>query len=124
VFKIQIKRIYQPADESDGYRILVYRVWPRGISKEEARLDEWAQSIAPSSAIRKEFGHEPARMPVFREKYRAELDHNPAAGEFLQALAKGLKTSRVTLLYGARDEQNNQAVVLKEWLEEKLPEIK
>jgi len=124
VFKIQIKRIYQPADESDGYRILVDRVWPRGISKEEARLDEWAQSIAPSSAIRKEFGHEPARMPVFREKYRAELDHNPAAGEFLQALAKGLKTSRVTLLYGARDEQNNQAVVLKEWLEEKLPEIK
>lgn len=124
MYTVQIKRIYQPAQESDGYRILVDRVWPRGISKAEARLDEWAQAIAPSSAIRKEFGHEPAKMPVFREKYRDELNRNPAAGEFLKAVVPRLRTTPVTPLYGARDEQNNQAVVLKEWLEENLTKIK
>lgn len=119
-----IKRIYEKAEPGDGYRILVDRIWPRGISKEEARLDFWARDIAPSAGVRKAFGHDPAKMDVFSQQYRAELEQNPAAAEFLQMVADKLGHDQVTLLYSAKDEKHNQAVVLKDWTEKKLPSYK
>ena len=117
---LMIKRIYEKAEPGDGYRILVDRIWPRGISKEEARLDHWARDIAPSDAVRKAFGHDPAKMDVFSQQYLAELDQNPAAVEFLQMVADKLGHGQVTLLYSAKDQKHNQAVVLKDWTEKKL----
>lgn len=116
-----IKRIYEKAEPGDGYRILVDRIWPRGISKEEARLDHWARDIAPSNRLRKEFGHDPAKMDEFQEQYLVELDQNPAASEFLQMVSDILRHARVTLLYSAKDPKYNQAVVLKDWTEKNLP---
>ncbi|MBP1765635.1 MAG: yeaO [Firmicutes bacterium] len=118
--KLQIKRIYEEPNPSDGYRILIDRLWPRGISKNEAKVDDWAKSITPSTEIRKEFNHEPARMEVFRVKYIAELDDNPETAKFVDFLAEKLKQTNVTLLYGAKDEKVNHAVILQDWLEEKL----
>ncbi len=101
--------------------ILADRIWPRGISKEEARMDFWARDMAPSAAVRKAFGHDPAKMDVFSQKYRAELEQNPVAAKFLQVVADKLAQGQVTLLYSAKDEQHNQAVVLKEWTQKNLP---
>jgi len=119
-----IKRIYEAADPGDGYRILVDRIWPRGISKEEAKLDFWARDIAPSAGVRKAFGHDPAKMEVFRQQYRAELEQNPVAVQFLQMVADKLGHGQVTLLYSAKDQQHNQAVVLKDWTQKNLPSPK
>jgi len=118
---LMIKRIYEKAEPGDGYRILVDRIWPRGISKEEARMDFWARDMAPSAAVRKAFGHDPAKMDVFSQQYRAELEQNPVAAKFLQVVADKLAKGQVTLLYSAKDEQHNQAVVLKEWTQKNLP---
>ena len=118
--KILIKRVYDAPESRDGYRILIDRLWPRGIRKDEARLSDWVKAIAPTTIIRKEFNHEPANMAVFQAQYVAELDSNPEAATFIRILAEKLKEENVTLVYGARDEKYNHAVILKGWLEEKI----
>lgn len=110
----KLKRVYEAPSEEDGYRILVDRLWPRGQRKDAARLDEWNKDIAPSPELRKWFGHQPARFDTFAAKYRTELAAKTADVDRLRNLAK---TERVTLLYAAKDEYNNQAVVLKQVLE-------
>jgi uncharacterized protein YeaO (DUF488 family) len=110
---LQIKRVYEPAADADGLRILVDRVWPRGVSKKKAALDHWLKDVGPSTALRKWFGHKPERWTEFRKRYRKELAVNPAAKE-LRALIKG---KRATLLFGAHDTEHNQAVVLAELLQ-------
>lgn len=107
----RIKRVYEPAAKSDGKRILVDRVWPRGISKQEAALADWVKEVAPSTELRQWFGHKPERFEEFRKRYKAELKGN-AALEALRGLA-----GTVTLVYGAKDEDHNQAVVLRDLLE-------
>lgn len=111
--KLAIKRVYEKPAKSDGLRILVDRLWPRGISKRKAALDEWLKDVAPSTALRKWFGHDPERWTEFRRRYRAELKGNKAA---VQELRKQIKTHRVTLLYGAHDPEHNNARVLAEYL--------
>ena len=111
---IKVKRIYQAADPKDGFRILVDRVWPRGLTKEAARIDLWLKDVAPSTPLRKWFGHDPALWDEFRNRYFAELDQN--RGPVEQILSKA-KKKRVTLLFGAKDEKHNNAVALKEYLD-------
>lgn len=111
---IQIKRIYDAPKKEDGYRVLVDRIWPRGISKEDAQLDDWLKEIAPTTPLRKWFDHEPAKFEVFTEKYTIELEDR---SEILRALKNNAKTITLTLLYGAKDTEHNQAVVLKAVLE-------
>lgn len=113
---LQIKRIYDAPSPSDGQRILVDRLWPRGVSREHAALDEWLKDVAPSPELRLWFGHKPERFEEFGKKYRHELATAPektAAVEHLRAL---VKRGKVTLLYGAKDPQVNQAVVLQRYL--------
>jgi len=109
----EIKRVYEAAADSDGFRVLVERLWPRGLSKERAALDEWLTDIAPSTALRKWFHHDPARWDEFGRRYRAELRGHAAQ---LQALRRRARQQRVTLLYGARDAHTNHARVLREVL--------
>jgi uncharacterized protein YeaO (DUF488 family) len=104
----QIKRVYEPAKSSDGIRVLVDRLWPRGIKKSDARLDHWMKDVAPSPRLRLWFDHKPERFTEFSKRYKKELVGNPAVPE-LRKLGKG---ALVTLLYGARDPQVNHAVVL------------
>ncbi len=107
------KRIYEPADPDDDYRVLVDRLWPRGVSKERAALDEWAKDIAPSTELRKWFAHDPAKYAEFTAKYIDEIKQNPDAA----AMIKSWRThDKVTLLYGARDETHNEAAVLQQYL--------
>ena len=114
---IQIKRIYDEPAASDGYRALVDRLWPRGISKERAALDAWLKNVAPSSELRTWFGHKPERFAEFKKKYQDELAHNDTVPELVQ-LAKAHQ--QLTLLYGAKDPIHNHAIVLKVFLEGKL----
>ena len=107
--KIQIKRVYLPAEDSDGYRVLVDRLWPRGIKKEDAKVDLWAKTLAPSVELRKWFNHIPERFEEFSKKHVEELKANPEAALVLDELRRH---DKVTLLYGAKDEQHNNAVVL------------
>ena len=111
---IVLKRAYEPAAASDGRRVLVERLWPRGVTKAALRLDEWAKAVAPSAVLRRWYGHDPERWPEFRRRFLAELKAYAAAGEPLLARARW---ARVTFVYGARDEQRNGAVVLKEFLD-------
>lgn len=111
---IKIKRIYEPAKRGDGYRILVDRLWPRGVSKEKAELDLWLKDIAPSNALRKWFGHDPKKWARFQKKFRSEILANTETLNTLVEITK--KKKNVTLLYGAKDEQNNEAVFLKNFL--------
>ncbi len=112
--RIQIKRIYEESSKSDGYRVLIDRLWPRGVRKEEADIDLWAKDVAPSAELRTWFGHDPERWTDFRRRYLAELKKNPDALSTLKShAAKGV----VTLLYGAKDVEHNNAVVLKSVLE-------
>jgi uncharacterized protein YeaO (DUF488 family) len=113
--QVAIKRIYDPADPKDGYRILVDRLWPRGFKKDAAEIDQWLKEVAPSTTLRTWFGHDPARWKEFKKKYKDELEDNAAWNE-LRALSKAKK--KITLLYGAKDEVHNQAVVLAELLGE------
>ena len=106
---ISIKRIYLPAEDSDGCRVLVDRLWPRGIKKEDAKVDLWAKTLAPSVELRKWFNHIPERFEEFSKKYVEELKANPEAAPVLDELRRH---DKVTLLYGAKDEQHNNAVVL------------
>lgn len=114
--ELRIKRIYLSPEEDDGYRLLIDRLWPRGISKVKASLDEWEKTVAPSTELREWFGHKEENFLEFERKYRIELDNNPDAANFAQHVKKLLKTGNVTLLYGAKDETCNQAVVLKTWV--------
>ncbi|MFT3886801.1 MAG: DUF488 domain-containing protein [Arachnia sp.] len=116
---IQTKRVYEPAAEGDGFRVLVDRLWPRGISKDKAALDLWDKDVAPSAELRTWFNHDPARFPEFRTRYRAELD---ASGAATALLAQLNGHDRVTLLFGAHDEEHNQAVVLADYLRDSAPE--
>jgi|SRR5690625_97222 len=113
---IQIKRIYEPVSKEDGNRVLVDRIWPRGISKEKANLKEWMKEIAPSTELRKWYNHQEELFEEFSLKYRKELDRNP---EFVEKLKTYAKEKRLTLVFGAKNETHNQAVVLKAYLEEK-----
>ncbi|MGB6452494.1 MAG: DUF488 domain-containing protein [Steroidobacteraceae bacterium] len=113
--RIRLKRVYGPPSPDDGLRILVDRLWPRGLTKDAARIDLWLKDIAPSAALRQWFGHDPARWPEFRKRYRAELAANPEATASLRGAMKSEK--QVTLLFGAKDEERNNAVVLREALE-------
>jgi len=110
----RVKRIYEAASPSDGYRVLVDRLWPRGVSREAARIDEWQKEVAPSTELRRWFAHEPERWDEFRRRYAAELEDK---GELLDGLRARARRGTVTLLYGARDEEHNQAVALLELLE-------
>ena len=114
---LKTKRIYEEPRTGDGFRILVDRLWPRGLSKDRARIDEWYKDIAPSDALRKWFGHNPARWTDFRRRYFKELHDKEDDIETIMTKRPG-KT--VTLLYGAKDEEHNNAVVLKEFIERKI----
>ena len=107
---LKLKRAYEPADESDGVRILVDRLWPRGVSKTRARLDLWMKDIAPSAELRTWFGHDPARWDEFQGRYMTELRNDPTQIHELRTLAR---SGPVTLVYSARDERHNDAVVLR-----------
>lgn len=107
----------EPPAPDDGYRVLVDRLWPRGISRAAARLDEWRKELAPSDALRRWFGHDPARWPEFRSRYRKELE-TPEAQAALRELASLARRGTVTLVYAARDTEHNNAVVLQERLAE------
>ena len=111
--KLTIKRVYEEPDKDDGIRILIDRLWPRGLSKEKAHVDLWLKQIAPSTELRKWFAHDPAKWTEFKTRYRAELKHN---SEQLAALKQAIIKGPVTLLYGAKDEQHNDAIVLQELL--------
>ncbi|MDE3189692.1 MAG: DUF488 domain-containing protein [Acidobacteriota bacterium] len=110
---VRIKRAYEPSERTDGYRVLIDRIWPRGVSKEEARLDEWARELAPSTELRRWFDHEPAKFDEFRRRYRAELS---AHEEKLRELRRRARGGTLTLVYAARDTEHNDAVVLAELL--------
>jgi uncharacterized protein YeaO (DUF488 family) len=113
---VRLKRAYEPALAVDGYRVLIDRLWPRGVSREQARLDEWARELAPSAALRRWFGHDPARFAQFRRRYAKEL----AAQETkLRELRRRARAGTLTLVYGARDTEHNDAVVLAEVLHSK-----
>jgi uncharacterized protein YeaO (DUF488 family) len=110
---IEIKRIYDPPAAGDGYRVLVDHVWPRGVSKERARLDEWARELAPSDELRRWFDHRPERFEEFRARYRRELE---ARAEQVEKLRDRAREGSLTILYAARDREHNNAVVLAELL--------
>ena len=111
---IATKRIYEDPANNDGYRVLVDRLWPRGVSKEKAKLDEWMKEIAPTDELRKWFDHDPDKFDEFKKRYKKELEDK---SDLIEQLVEKSEEKKVTLLYGAKDEQNNQAVVLKELLE-------
>ena len=113
--QIRVKRVYEEAGEEDGLRVLVDRLWPRGVSKERARLDHWLKEIAPSNGLRVDFHSGVLDFEAFGERYRSELEGNPAVEE-LRGLVEGAEV--VTLLYGSRDEERNHARVLREFLGE------
>jgi DNA-3-methyladenine glycosylase len=110
---VVIKRVYDEAAPDDGYRVLVDRLWPRGVSKERAKLDVWLKEVAPSQELREWFGHKPERFKEFKSRYEKELRDNPAVEE-LRTIIK--EHPKVTLLYGAHDPKDNQAVVLRDFL--------
>ncbi|NUO71424.1 MAG: DUF488 domain-containing protein [Frateuria sp.] len=114
---LAVKRVYEPPSPKDGCRVLVDRLWPRGLKKEDAALDLWVKEVGPSRELRQWFGHEPTRWEGFRHRYAGELDATPDAWH---ALAEKARRGRVTLLFGARDEEHNNAVALKAYLESYL----
>lgn len=109
--EIRIKRAYEPPVSGDGYRILVDRLWPRGLSKQQLKIDRWLKDVAPSNELRRWFGHDPAKFAEFKKLYEKELHDNPAVAEMEE-----VKEPVITLVYSAKDEQHNQAVVLKSYL--------
>jgi uncharacterized protein YeaO (DUF488 family) len=115
--KISIKRAYEDASPQDGYRVLVDRIWPRGRTKEELALALWAKELAPSTELRKWFEHDPKKWETFQQRYRNELDTEEKQQQMRQLLADA-HGKPLTLVYGAKDEEHNQAVVLKEVLKQ------
>jgi uncharacterized protein YeaO (DUF488 family) len=114
--KIQMKRVYDEPSDTDGTRILIDRLWPRGVSKAKAKVDLWLKAIAPSTPLRQWFGHDPGKWEEFKKRYKDELDHNSGAVAQLRAL---LAQGTVTLLYGAKDKDHNDAVVLQEYVKKR-----
>lgn len=117
---IHLHRIYDKDAPPPGRRVLVDRIWPRGISKGEAALDDWLKEVAPSTALRKWFGHDPELWAEFRQKYIRELEENDVQAQAFKSLAALAAAGDLVLLYGARDREHNQAVVLRELLEKLL----
>ena len=115
---IRVKRVYTECSNKDGVRILVDRVWPRGFTKARARIDIWRKDLAPSTSLRKWFGHDPARWQDFRKRYRRELTESGAL-KALKELVQRSGRHPITLIYSAADEEHNQAAALKEFLEER-----
>lgn len=113
-----LKRAYEPASPNDGFRVLVERLWPRGLKKTDAALDLWLKEVAPSQELRRWFSHDPAKWEEFSQRYSAELAGRPDA---IQLLKEKLRQGRVTLVYGAKDEEHNAAVALKKFLEGQGP---
>jgi uncharacterized protein YeaO (DUF488 family) len=110
---VRLKRSYEPVAASDGYRVLIDRIWPRGVTREDAHLDEWARELAPSTELRRWFGHDPARFEEFRRRYTEELASQEAK---LRELRRRAREGTLTLVYAARDTEHNDAVVLGEIL--------
>ena len=110
-----MRRAYAAPTHNDGHRVLVDRVWPRGVSKEDIDIDEWAKDVAPSDDLRKWFGHDPERWDEFQSRYRQELQGSDA----LAALVERARSKRITLVYGAHDEHHNQAIVLQMVIDER-----
>ena len=119
VVMIHLKRAYEPAERSDGYRVLVERLWPRGLRKSDAHFDDWLKDVAPSDELRRWFGHDPSRFSEFRERYKRELHVEPARSAIAR-LANRAGRGTVTLVYSAHDEVHNNAVVLARELERRL----
>ncbi len=111
---LRVKRAYRAARRSDGKRVLVDRIWPRGLAKDRLRLDAWAKELAPSTDLRAWFGHDPKKWEEFCRRYARELDGKP---EEVEALRQSLRDGPVTLVYGAKDEEHNNALALKRYLE-------
>lgn len=118
--ELRYKRIYETPAETDGFRVLVDKLWPRGMKKENAKIDLWAKEITPSDGLRRWFSHTPEKYDEFKKRYRQELSENSASQEFKDLCVQKLQDHNVTLLYGAKSEKCNHAVVLKEWLEEHM----
>lgn len=112
--RIQIMRVYDAPSPDDGLRILVERLWPRGLTKARAKIDLWLKDVAPSAELRKWFGHDPAKWEPFKKRYCDELRHNPPAVEMLR---DHIKKGNVTFIYAARDEEHNGALALREFIE-------
>ena len=118
---VRIKRVYDDPAPDDGIRVLVDRIWPRGISKERAQIDHWLKEVSPSTGLRKWFGHDPRRWDEFRQRYRNELAENPAPFEELVEL---VRNGPVTLVYSARDEEHTQAIALREMVVDRIGSLK
>jgi len=114
---LKIKRVYENSEASDGTRFLVERLWPRGMKKEELKMEAWLKEVAPSDGLRKWFAHDPLKWKEFQKRYRAELESNPNAWK---PLLESAKRGDVTLLYSARDIEYNNAIVLKSFLEKRM----
>lgn len=119
---LRIKGIYEEVSTEDGYRILVDKLWPRGISKEKAKLDYWAKEITPSTELRKYFCHDAEKFDEFSKRYILELETNDLSEDFIDLVKEKLKDGNITLIYAAKDPVVNHALVLKNWIEEKLNE--
>ena len=117
VATILLKRAYDKPDKSDGFRILVDRLWPRGIKKEDLHLDLWAKDLAPSTELRQWFAHDPSRWAEFRQRYRLELTRSHASRSVDQILDAAGNSKTITLLYGARDTEHNEAIILRSLFE-------
>ena len=113
---LRLKRAYEPVDPADGFRVLVERLWPRGLRKEQAHLDAWLKDVAPSDALRKWFHHDPGRWTEFKQRYADEL-HSAAARSAMKDLARRATSETVTLVFSSHDEEHNSAVVLKGMIE-------
>ncbi|MEO9170904.1 MAG: DUF488 family protein [Candidatus Baltobacteraceae bacterium] len=120
VQEIFLKRAYEPSSRSDGFRVLVDRLWPRGVSKVRLRLDMWAKAVSPSTALRKWFGHDVERWAGFRERYKDELKDPDARQAIKDILDSAAQSSAITLVYGAKDSEHNEAVVLRAVLKQRL----
>ena len=118
--ELKCKRIYETPAETDGFRILVDKLWPRGMKKENAEIDLWAKEITPSNELRKWFSHIPEKYDEFKKRYRQELSENSASRKFKDLCIEKLNDNNVTFLYAAKSEKYNHAVVLKDWLEEHM----
>ena len=120
--EICVKRVYEPYAESDGYRVLVDRLWPRGVTKERVHCNEWEKAVPPTTELRHFFGHDQAKWDEFQKRYIDELNANPEAAAFAQQLKSSEVAAypRVTLLFAAKNETENEAVVLRQWLIGKL----
>ena len=114
---VQVKRVYDPPSSQDGYRVLVGRLWPRGLSKASLKLDEWMKAIAPSNELRQRFHHDESRWDEFQKQYFRELDNHP---DLIEQLIQKSLAENLTLLFAAKDKEHNNAVALKNYLERKL----